>query len=166
MLGKQFADLLNTEHIPYLLITHNKAYTAREIAAQSHIPPQELAKCVIVKLDDELVMVVVPASHHVNIAALASATGAGTARLAHEADFKRRFPDCEVGAMPPFGNLYKMPVIVDESLTKDKEIAFNCGSHEELVRISYEDFAKMVRPRMLRFAAEGGQAFAFDDRLW
>lgn len=166
MLGRRFTDLLETQHIPYSLITHQKAFTARQIAAQSHVAPQELAKSVIVKLDNELAMVVLPASHHVNIAALATATGAGTARLAHESDFKRCFPDCEVGAMPPFGNLYNIPVIVDESLTKDKEIAFNCGSHEELLRMSYEDFAKLVKPKVLRFAAEGGQSFAFDDRLW
>ncbi len=166
MPGRRIAELLTTQHIPYSLINHDKAYTACEIASRSHVPPQELAKTVIVRLDNQLVMAVVPASHHVNVAALAAATGAGTARLVHEADFKRRFPDCEVGAMPPFGNMYDMPVIVDESLTKDKEIAFNAGSHEELVRMSYEDFAKLVKPKVLKFATEGGQAYTFDDRLW
>ena len=104
-------------------------------------------------MDDGLAMAVLPASRQIDVARLQAATGAKTLSLAKEKEFKDRFPDCEIGAMPPFGNLYGMPVFVDESLTRDKEIAFNAGSHRELIRLAYEDFARLVRPTILKFSS-------------
>jgi len=145
-------ELLDSQRIKYTVITHSVAYTAQGIAALTHIPGQELAKTVIVNLEDTLAMAVLPASSQVDLAALRAATGAKSVALAKEADFMHCFPGCETGAMPPFGNLYGMQVFVDESLTKDKEIAFNAGSHRELMRLAYEDFARVVKPKILHFA--------------
>ena len=146
-------EFLDSHNIKYVVISHSVAYTAAGIAALTHIPGKELAKTVIVKIDGGLTMAVVSASQHVDLALLKSATGAKTVELATEDEFKARFPDCEVGAMPPFGNLYGMAVFVDEILARDKEIAFNAGSHRELVRIAWEDFEKLVQPRIMRVAA-------------
>jgi len=142
---KQFLD---SQEIKYIVISHSVAYTAQGIAALAHIPGKELAKTVIVKIDGALAMAVVPASRHVDLTLLKSAAAAASVELATENDFKGRFPDCETGAMPPFGNLYDMPVFADESLARDKEIAFNAGTHRELVRLAWEDFARLVKPRM------------------
>jgi Ala-tRNA(Pro) deacylase len=151
-------ELLDRHNIKYTIVSHSLAYTAQGIAALTHIPGQEMAKTVIVSLDDELAMAVLPASCHVDLAALQRATGAATVTLAREKDFMHRFPACETGAMPPFGNLYDMKVFVDESLTRDKEIAFNAGSHWELMRLAYEDFAQVVKPTVLRFALAHARA--------
>jgi Ala-tRNA(Pro) deacylase len=108
---------------------------------------------VVVTMDGTLAMVVVPASRHVDLVLLKQATGANSVHLATEDQFREKFPDCETGAMPPFGNLYGMTVLADESLSRDKEIAFNAGSHRELVRMAWEDFERLVQPRILRIAA-------------
>jgi len=151
-------ELLDRQNIKYTIITHSVAYTAQGIAALTHIPGQELAKTVIVNLDDSLAMAVLPASCQVDLAALRMVTGAKSVTLAGERDFMHRFPGCETGAMPPFGNLYGMNVFVDESLTKDKEIAFNAGTHRELMRLGYEDFARVVQPKVLQFALPRNRA--------
>ncbi len=145
-------EFLDCQNIKYMVISHSPAYTAAGIAALTHTPGKELAKTVIVKLDGALQMAVVSASQHVDLALLKAATGAMTVDLATEEDFKERFPDCELGAMPPFGHLYGMSVFADESLSRDKEIAFNAGSHRELVRIAWEDFRRLVQPRIMRLA--------------
>ena len=142
-------DFLDSHHTKYVVITHSLAYTAQGIAALTHIPGQELAKTVIVKIDGTLAMAVVPASRRVDTALLKQAVGATTVVPASEEEFKQKFPDCETGAMPPFGNLYGMAVFADESLTHDKEIAFNSGSHWELIRMAWEDFEKLVKPRIV-----------------
>ena len=146
-------EFLDSHHVKYVVISHSVAYTAQGIAALAHIPGKELAKTVIVKVDGELAMAVLPASYLVDVSRLRIALGAGSVTLATEAEFKDRFPDCEVGAMPPFGNLFGMHVFADSTLTLDKEIAFNAGSHRELVRLAWEDFEKLIQPRMLTFAA-------------
>jgi Ala-tRNA(Pro) deacylase len=146
-------QFLDDQKIKYVVISHSVAYTAGGIAALTHIPGRELAKTVIVKIDDELAMAVVSASQHVDLELLKAATNAKSVQLATEDDFKDRFPDCEVGAMPPFGNLYGMSVFTEESLARDKEIAFNAGSHRELVRLAWEDFERLVRPRRIQLAA-------------
>jgi Ala-tRNA(Pro) deacylase len=146
-------EFLDSQNIKYVTIAHSVAYTAQGIAALTHISGKELAKTVIVKIDGDLAMAVLPASAQVNPSLLKAATGAENLRLASESEFLARFPDCETGAMPPFGNLYDMPVFVDESLTNDKEIAFNAGSHYELIRLAYDDFARLVKPTVGRFAA-------------
>lgn len=146
-------EFLDSHQVKYVVISHSVAYTAAGIAGLTHIPGRELAKTVIVKIDGALAMVVVSASQRVDLAVLKAASGAKTVDLATEDEFKERFPDCEVGAMPPFGNLYGMGVFADESLSRDKEIAFNAGSHRELVRLAWEDYERLVQPRLLRVAA-------------
>jgi len=150
---KRLKEFLDNQKIKYVTISHSLAYTAQGIAALTHTPGKELAKTVIVKVDDGLAMAVLPASCHIDISRLQAATRAKTLSLAKEKDFKDRFPECEIGAMPPFGNLYEMPVFVDENLTQDKEIAFNAGSHRELIRLAYEDFEILVKPTILKFSS-------------
>jgi Ala-tRNA(Pro) deacylase len=143
-------ELLDRNEIKYVIISHSVAYTAQGIAALTHISGRELAKTVIVKLDGRLAMAVVPASGQVDLGLLKAAAGAKTAELASEQEFKDSFPDCETGAMPPFGNLYGMAVFADESLSRDKEIAFNAGSHRELVRLAWDDMERLVKPRLVK----------------
>ena len=143
---------LDEHHIQYVVISHSKAFTAQGIAAITHIPGQELAKTVIVKLDGALAMAVLPASYQVNLLALKKVVGVKDAALASEREFKQAFPDCETGAMPPFGNLYGIPVYVDETLTRDTDIAFNAGTHLELIRMAFADFERLVQPEVLEFS--------------
>ena len=153
-------EFFDSFQVKYIVISHSLAYTAQGIAALTHIPGKELAKTVIVKLDGKLAMAVLPASMHVDLPQLKAAAGAQEIELAAEAEFKDRFPDCETGAMPPFGNLYGMPVFVDESLGRDKEVAFNAGSHRELVRLAYEDYARLVLPKVAKFGVGKAAAHA------
>jgi Ala-tRNA(Pro) deacylase len=146
-------EFLDSNNIKYTTVIHSSAYTADVIAALTRISGKELAKTVVVKLDGELAMAVLPASEHVDLRQLKSVTGADSCFAAMEEDFQDQFPECQAGAMP-FGNLYGMKVYVDESLTRDKEIAFNAGSHSELIRMSYEDYARLVRPVVGQFAAK------------
>ncbi len=150
---QKLKEFLDNQNIKYVAISHSTAYTAQGIAALTHISGKELAKTVIVKVDDALAMAVLPASRRMDLSLLKAATGATTVALAGETEFKDRFPDCETGAMPPFGNLYGMTVFAEESLTKDKEIAFNAGTHSELIRLSWDDFLRLVKPRMLQFSS-------------
>lgn len=145
-------EFLDSNRVKYVTISHSLAYTAQGIAALTHTPGKELAKTVIVKTDGKLAMAVVPASAHVGLTQLKTATGAKNIELASENEFRDRFPDCETGAMPPFGNLYGMEVFADESLTHDPEIAFNAGSHRELMRLSWSDFQRLAHPKVMRLA--------------
>lgn len=151
-------EYLDKHNLKYIVISHSPAFTAQGIAALAHVPGKDVAKTVMVKLDGTLVMAVLPASFHVDLALFQKETKAQTAQLASEEDFKDRFPECETGAMPPFGNLYGMDVFAEESLAKDKEIAFNACSHRELIRLSWEDYAKLVKPRMLSFVRRKAEA--------
>jgi len=144
---------LDANNVKYTTIAHSTAYTAQEIAELAHIKGRKLAKTVVIKVNGGMAMAVLPAHRQVNLLLLAAAAGAKTASLAAEAEFRDLFPGCEAGAMPPFGNLYGMPVYVDESLTKDTEIAFNAGTHNELIRLAYQDFARLVHPQVVGFAA-------------
>ena len=146
---KQFLD---THNIKYVSITHSKAYTAQGIAAAAHISGKELAKTVMITVDGDIAMAVLPASETVNLDSLKTALKAKKVDLASERQFRDRFADCELGAMPPFGNLYGFKVYVDETLTHDKEIAFNAGTHLELIKLAYADFANLVEPVVLRFS--------------
>ena len=143
---------LNENEIRYVCVSHSPAFTAQEIAASAHISGKELAKTVIVELDGVLAMAVLPASHQVDLEALKILTGAEEVSLASEERFGAMFPDCDPGAMPPFGNLYDIPVYAAEALVEDEEIAFNAGSHTELVRLAFADFSRLVAPRIGRFA--------------
>jgi len=149
---KALRDFLDKNNVKYVAISHSPAYTAQEIAASAHIPGHELAKTVVVKVDGRLAMAVLPSSYHVDFDQLAEALGARSVELASESEFRDRFGECEVGAMPPFGNLYGMDVYVADDLTEDEQIAFNAGSHTELIRMSYSDFERLVQPKIVRFA--------------
>jgi len=149
---QKLKEFLDSQKIKYVTITHSPAFTAQEIAASAHISGNEIAKTVMVMLDGKLAMAVMPASTKVDLELLKEATGAKKVALAGEREFQDRFPDCAVGAMPPFGNLYGMDVYVADSLAEDEEIAFNAGSFTELVKLRYQDFARLVRPKLLRFA--------------
>ena len=150
---KELKELLDKQNIKYVTISHSLAYTAQETAEVAHVSGKEIAKTVIVKIDGLFAMAVLPGSCQIDVSALKSATRAQTVELAREPEFSGRFTGCETGAMPPFGNLYGMSVFVDESLTKDKEIAFNAGTHNELIRLSYADFETLVKPTVLSFAS-------------
>jgi Ala-tRNA(Pro) deacylase len=150
---ERLKEYLNSNKIKYVSIIHSEAYTAQEIAQSAHISGQELAKTVIFKKDGKMAMAVLPASQKINFDLLKAAAGGGKIELAGEQEFQGMFPDCEIGAMPPFGNLYEMEVFVDEGLARDKEIAFNAGSHIELIKLSYQDFSALVKPKVVKFSS-------------
>ena len=147
---KKLEAYLDDHGVKYLRIRHSPAFTAQEIAASAHIPGKELAKTVMVKLDGRMAMIVLPASNRIDFDLLRQSIGAEQIELAEEHEFRGLFPDCELGAMPPFGNLWDMPVFVADELTEDEEIAFNAGSHTELVRLPYRDFARLVEPHVVK----------------
>jgi Ala-tRNA(Pro) deacylase len=149
---QKLKDFLDSNGVKYVSISHSMAYTAQEIAAASHIPGKEIAKTVMVKLDGKMAMAVLPASYKIDFGLLKKVSGASDAELAGEGEFKDMFPGCEIGAMPPFGNLYDMEVFVAESLAEDEEIAFNAGNHTELIKLAYSDFEKLVHPKKLKFS--------------
>lgn len=150
---KKMKELLDDNGIKYVTFQHSPAYTALEIAQAAHIPGKNLAKIVMLKIDDRIAMAVVPASHQVNIESLKGVANANKIELASEQEFKGMFPDCEVGAMPPFGNLYGMNVFVSEALAEDEAIVFNAGTHTELVGLAYRDFERLVKPKLGSFSA-------------
>jgi len=145
-------EYLDNNDIKYVSIMHSLAFTSVEVAKHSHIPSREMAKTVIIKVNDELAMAVVPANIKVDLELLKDALDSDNIKLASEAEFTKRFPDCEVGAMPPFGNLYNMDVYVDEDLTEDSQIAFNAGSHLEVIKMDYKDFETLVKPQFIMLA--------------
>ncbi len=145
---ERLRQYLEEHHVRYVCIKHPPAFTAQEIAASAHLGGKELAKTVVVKLDGSFAMAVLPAPDKVSANRLRELSGAKEVELATEKEFTELFPCCEVGAMPPFGNLWGIPVFVDERLLEDVEIAFNGGSHTELIRLSYADYASLVQPRV------------------
>jgi Ala-tRNA(Pro) deacylase len=147
-------DFLDANGIRYVTISHSKAYTANEVAASAHVPGKSMAKTVMVKVDGRMAMAVLPAAFRVSFDQLRGAIGAREVVLAEEAEFRELFPDCEIGAMPPFGNLYGLPVYVADILGDNEEIAFNAGSHTEVVRLAYADFKRLVNPQVLSFALQ------------
>lgn len=145
-------DFLDSHHIRYFIISHSPAYTAQEIAAAAHVPGKELAKTVMVTIDGKLAMAVLPASNKLDFDKLKDVAGTRNIELAAEEDFADTFPGCEVGAMPPFGNLYGMKTYVTEELTEDEEIVCNAGNHKELLRLSYADFERLVEPVVVKIS--------------
>lgn len=147
---QKLKKFLDDNGIQYVSVIHSPTYTAQEVAARVHISGRLLAKTVIIKMDGKMAMAVLPASLQIDFDYLRKETGASTVELATEEEFKDLFPGCELGAMPPFGNLYDMPVFTDHSLSEDEEIAFSAGTHSELVKLRFEDFKRLVRPTMVR----------------
>jgi Ala-tRNA(Pro) deacylase len=152
MPSKKLKEFLDQNKIKYVTIKHSVAYTAQEIAASAHIRGKDLAKTVLIKINGKTAMCVLPASYKVDFDQLKKAVGNDNIRLANEMEFKDKFPECEVGAMPPFGNLYNLDVYVAKSLVDDEEIAFNAGSHTELIQMAYKDFENLVKPKIVKFS--------------
>ena len=152
MPSKKLKAFLDEHKVKYVAIQHSSAYTAQEIAASAHISGKDLAKTVIIKIDGKMAMAVLPASDKVSFENLKEALNAKEVRLAYEQEFMDKFPDCEVGAMPPFGNIYGMDVYAAESLSAEEEIAFNACTHTELIKMNFSDFEKLVMPKRIKFS--------------
>ncbi|MBI5149339.1 MAG: YbaK/EbsC family protein [Candidatus Omnitrophica bacterium] len=147
---------LDDNRIKYVVISHSAAFTAQGVAQSAHISGKEIAKTVIVNVDGEdgrMAMVVLPASDKIDLLLLKELIGAEAVELATEDEFKDIFPDCEIGAMPPFGNLYHIPVYAARKLSEDEEIAFNAGNHRELIKMKYRDFERLVKPKVFALTA-------------
>ncbi|MBI3011369.1 MAG: YbaK/EbsC family protein [Candidatus Omnitrophica bacterium] len=150
---------LQASNVKYTEAKHPVAYTAQEIAATQHVPGRQLAKCVLVKTERGPVLAVLPAIHRVDVKKLKTLLGVSTLTIAKEADIKERFPDVEVGAMSPFGNLYEVPVVADRALEDSGDIVFNAGSHTDTITMRYEEFARLVKPKAGAFGQSlGGPA--------
>ena len=139
-------EYLDSHQVKYLVLSHSQAYTAQGVAALAHVSGKKLAKTVIVKLDGKLAMAVVPASSHVDLDRLRTLTGGRAVEIAAECDFQNAFTDCELGAIPPFGILYDMPVYADAALAEQEEITFSAGTHRELVRMKWGDMLRLIKP--------------------
>jgi Ala-tRNA(Pro) deacylase len=150
MPAKRLREFLNSNNVKYVSINHSPAYTAQEVAASAHVRGKDLAKAVMIEIDGKLAMAVLPASRKINFDLLREAVGGENVDLADEKKFRDMFPECEVGAMPPFGNLYDMAVYASHLLSKDEEIVFNAGSHTELIRLAYADFERLVKPKVAK----------------
>lgn len=153
-ISARLKHLLDENRVPYSTLPHAKTYTAQAAAAVMHVSGQQIAKTVVLAAGNDFVLAVLPASYHVDLRKLGAVVGRNL-QLASEADFISRFPDCEPGAMPPFGRLYGLPVYVDEALTADEEIVFEAGTHREAVRLRYADFERLTQPTVGDFAYKG-----------
>lgn len=151
MISSTLKRYLDNRAIKYVSIQHSPAFTAQEIASSAHVSGRGFAKTVIVKVEDELVMVVLPADRKIVLSDLRELLDCHHLTLASEDEFKGIFPDCEAGAMPPFGNLYGMRTFVSLDLAVEPEIAFNAGTHTEVIKMSYYDYAQLVSPQVLDF---------------
>jgi Ala-tRNA(Pro) deacylase len=148
---ERLAAYLQEQGVEFAMHHHSRAYTAQEVAAVEHVSGHRFVKVVMVKGDDGLAMMCVPASFDIDLDAAAEVLEADEIRLAEEEEFAPLFGDCEVGAMPPFGNLYDLPVYMDESLEEDDRIVFNGGTHRETFEIALDDFERLVHPRVGKF---------------
>ena len=151
-LKKRLKDFLDQNHVKYVTMIHSKAYTAQEIAAVLHVPGKMFAKTVILKEDEKFLMAVLPATHRINMDLFKQVSHTHHPELASEEEFESLFPKCEIGAMPPFGNIYDMATYVDSSLTKDEDICFNATTHSEVIKMKYADFELLVKPVVGTFA--------------
>lgn len=150
---ERLQEHLGASGVPFEVEQHRVAYTAQDLAAAEHISGKRVAKTVIAMADGRPMMLVLAASNQADMEAVENDLGASEVRLAREDEFASLFPDCEVGAMPPFGSLYGMPVWVERALTRASEITFPVGSHRESMRVKYADFERLERPSIHDFAA-------------
>jgi Ala-tRNA(Pro) deacylase len=149
---ERMKEYLDENNVPFEIITHTQAFTMPEVAAALHVPGQQVAKVVMAKDDGKMVMLVTSAAQRLDFAKARAMLGADKINLAKEDEFVNLFPDCEVGAMPPFGNLYNVPVYVDQALAEEKNIVFRVGSHHQAMKIAYIDYARLARPIVGEFA--------------
>jgi Ala-tRNA(Pro) deacylase len=150
--------LLDENHVDYEVHAHPRAFTAKETAAADHVPPSEMAKVLVLRGQDRFLMAVLPASHVLDLDRLREAVGDAELRLASEREFVDVFPTCEPGAIPPFGQLFDMPVWVDDSLGRERETVFNGGNHNETVHLAYKDFVRLAKPQFGEFSRRGDVA--------
>lgn len=148
---QRLKDFLNQQGIAYETLRHDAAFTAQQLAASLHVPGRQFVKVVVVKLDGNPVLAVMPAPLRINFKQLAAAGGAKKCSLASETEFQQLFSDCDLGAMPPFGKLYNLPTYAEETLAADREIVFNAGTHTEAIRMSYADFARLSQAKLAKF---------------
>ena len=148
---KQLIDCLKENKVDYEILHHPEAVTAQRIAQAEHVKGRHHAKIVMVKSGEQHLMTVLPADHQIDLKKLKKAIGKAVS-LDSEQDFKPLFPDCAVGAMPPFGNLYGVPTYVDKSLSQEEYIVFEAGTHTDAIRLSYRDYQKIAKPRVEDFA--------------
>jgi Ala-tRNA(Pro) deacylase len=146
--SKKLKTFLDKNKIKYKALKHKEAFTAQEIAAAQHVPGKQVVKSVLVKADKGYVLAVLPAIHLVNFSALKKVAKCKSAKLAGENEIEKLFPDIEIGAMSPFGNLYELPVFVDAILREDPEIVFNAGTHKDTIKMKYKDFEKLLKPKI------------------
>lgn len=151
MIAKKLKDFLDSYQVKYVAVQHSPAFSAQEVAASVHVPGKDMAKTVIVNVKGELAMAVLPANYHIDFHRLMDALRTSDMYLATEEEFQSRFPDCELGAMPPFGNLYGMKTYVSQSLSEDEHITFEAGSHSEVITLSWQDYQRLVSPTIVSF---------------
>ena len=144
-------EFLDNSLVAYEVLTHPVAFTAQQLAAVQHVKGKQLAKVVVARSGSEFIMIVLPAPYHVGLQRARAVTARQDLEIAHESEFASLFAGCEPGAMPPFGNLYNVPVWVDESLAQDEEIVFNACTHTEAIKMKYSDFARLARPTVAKF---------------
>ncbi len=149
---QRLKELLDQAGVAYQVATHPTAYTAQEVAQAQHVPGRELVKVVVIRTSAGFALLALPATHRVALSRVHAFLSDPQARLATEQEFRDLFPQCEIGAMPPFGNLFGLPLYVDESLARDENIVFNAGSHTETVRMRYQDFVRVAQPVICSFA--------------
>lgn len=153
MIARKLKTFLDERNIKYYAISHSPAYTTPEVAEAAHISGRIVAKTVMVIVDGAMAMAVLPSNHRVVLDDLCTLADTEDLRLAREEEFKDLFPDCEPGAMPPFGNLYDMSVYVSAQLAEEAEIAFNAGTHTEIIIMGWHDFERLVNPRVASFSS-------------
>lgn len=151
---KKFKELLKEKGVNYEVLKHEEAFTAQEIAATTHTPGKEMVKVVILSGDEKYFMAVLPASYRIDNEKLKGILNVKNLRLSTEEEFEKLFPDCEVGAMPPIGNLYNIDVYVDKVLSEDEIIVFLAGNHKESIKMKYKDYAEVVKPNVGEFAVK------------
>ena len=150
--AKRVREYLETNQVPYTHCTHRLAYTAQEVAAAQHVPGREMAKTIVVAAEGRYVLIVLPAVMKLDMKALREELPFKHIQLATEKEFLTLFPDSEIGAMVPFGNLYDLAVYADKSLTSNEEIVFNAGTHIDTIRMKYRDFERLVKPNVISAA--------------
>jgi Ala-tRNA(Pro) deacylase len=149
---ERIEQYLRENGVPFEVMTHPEVFTMQEVAAALHVPGGQVAKVVMVRSDGDMTMLVVPAPYRLDLAKVRGLLGVKRVSLAREEDFEGLFPDCETGAMPPFGNLYDIPVYVDQALAEEENVVFRVGTHQETIKIAYADYARLAHPTVGEFA--------------
>jgi Ala-tRNA(Pro) deacylase len=147
--------LLDEHRVRYEVHPHPRTFTAKETASADRVPPSEMAKVLVLRGRDRFLMAVLPASHTLDLARLRETVGDSDLRLASERELADASPGCEPGAVPPFGELFRMPLWVDDSLGRETEIVFNGGNHQETVHLAYQDFVRLATPMFGEFSRRG-----------